>query len=239
MRVPILCYHRIETPPVGRRGDTNFVTPALFAAHLAVLRAAGFTGVTVADILRWQRGEVQLPSRSIAITFDDAYASVVEHAFPRLSVYGWPSTIFAVSAYLGSTNRWDPQAPPSALLDASALRAAIAAGHDVGAHTRHHRRLRGLGSADCVDELDGAKAELEQAIGAPCESVAFPYGSHDRATLTAVQRAGYRGACTLKRWANGRRGNPLRLGRMSVGGDLPPWMLVTKLAKLFLTPAFS
>lgn len=239
MRVPILCYHRVETPPEGSAGDTNFVTPALFAAHLRVLRTSGFTGVTVADILRWQRGEQQLPSRPVAITFDDAYASIVEHAFPRLADYGWPSTVFAVSAYLGRTNRWDLHAPPSALLDAAALREALAAGHDVGSHTRHHRRLRGLDETARHEELVAAKTDLEQALGVPCESVAFPYGSHDRPTLLAVQRAGYRGACTLKRWTNGRRTNPLRLGRMSVGGDLPPWLLMAKLGKMFLTPAFN
>lgn len=239
MRVPILCYHRIETPPAASAGDTNFVTPTCFAAHLRALAAFGFTGVTVADVMRWQRGESSLPARAIAITFDDAYASVVEHAFPLLAEYRWPSTIYAVTACLGGTNRWDPHAPPAALLDASALRAAIAEGHDVGAHTRHHRRLRGLDTAASVDELEGAKSELEQALGAPCDSVAFPYGSHDRATLSAVRRAGYRGACTLKRWANGRRGNPLRLGRMSVGGELPSWMLMAKLGKMLLTPAFS
>lgn len=239
VRVPILCYHRIETPPPSSAGDTNFVTPALFASHLRALAALGFRGVTVGDLLRWQRGEGMLPPRPIAITFDDAYASVVEHAFPQLAAIGWPSTIYAVTAYLGRTNCWDPHAPPSALLDAAALRNALSAGHDVGAHTRHHRRLKGLDDAASHEELAVARTELEHALGAPCDSIAFPYGSHDRTTLQAVQRAGYRGACTLKRWTNGRRTNPLRLGRMSVGGPLPSWMLLGKLGKMFLTPAFT
>ncbi len=239
MRVPILCYHRIETPPAGAAADTNFVDPALFAAHLALLETLGFSGVTVGDILRWQRGESTLPPRPVAITFDDAYASVADEALPRLAAIGWPATIFAVTAFLGQTNRWDPHAPPATLLDAAALRAAQAQGHEVGAHTRHHRRLRGLAQPAAQEELLGAKAEIEQALGAPCESIAYPYGSHDRATLAAVRRAGYRGACTLKRWANGRATNPLRLGRMSVGGPLPPWMLMGKLVKMFLTPALS
>lgn len=239
MRVPILCYHRIETPPAPNAGDTNFVTPELFGAHLRALTSLGFRGVTVAELLRWQRGEGTLPARPLAITFDDAYASIVEHAFPQLAAIGWPSTIFAVTGYLGRTNRWDPEAPPSVLLDASALRDARRAGHDVGAHTRHHRRLKGLDAGACHEELAVARTELEQAVGAPCDSIAFPYGSHDRHTLEAVRRAGYRGACTLKRWTNGRRTNPLRLGRMSVGGDLPPWMLIGKLGKMFLTPSFT
>jgi peptidoglycan/xylan/chitin deacetylase (PgdA/CDA1 family) len=239
VRVPILCYHRVETPPAGAAHDTNFVTPALFGAHLAALAALGFEGVTVAQLLRWQRGETTLPPRPVVITFDDAYASIEAYAFPLLAARGWPATIFAISAFLGRSNTWDPQAPPSALLDATALRDALRVGHDVGAHSRHHRRLRGLDATASHEELAVAKTELEQALGTPCDSLAFPYGSHDRATLAAVQRAGYRGACTLKRWTNGRRTNPLRLGRMSVGGTLSPWMLMAKLGKMFLTPAFT
>jgi peptidoglycan/xylan/chitin deacetylase (PgdA/CDA1 family) len=239
MRVPVLCYHRIEQPPAGASGDTNFVTPELFARHLAMLARSGYTGITVRDLLRWQREDHPLPRRPIALTFDDGYASVVEHAVPQLAQYGWPCTLFAVSAYLGGRNVWDPHAPPATLLDAVALRQLLADGHDVGAHTRHHRRVRGLDAAAAAEELAGARQDLEQLLGTTCHSVAFPYGSHDPIALQRVREAGYTGALTLKRWANGRRTNPLRLGRLSVGGPLPPWQLLAKLAKMGLTPAFA
>jgi peptidoglycan/xylan/chitin deacetylase (PgdA/CDA1 family) len=239
VRVPILCYHRIETPPVGAADDTNFVSPAHFDGHLASLHTAGFTGVTVRDLLAWQRGEGVLPAKPIAITFDDAYASVVTHAVPALDKYRWPCSVFAVSGYVGGRNVWDPHAPPATLLDAEALRSLLTAGHDVGAHTRYHRRVRGLDEPDAMEELSGAKHDLELLLGVACDSLAFPYGSHDPDTLARVQRAGYRGALTLKRWTNGVRTNPYRLGRMSVGGPLPPWRLRVKLAKMFFTPSFS
>jgi peptidoglycan/xylan/chitin deacetylase (PgdA/CDA1 family) len=239
VRVPILCYHRIEAPPASTPDDTNFVSPALFRRHLAVLASLGFRGVTVRNVLEWQQGRGSLPPRAIAVTFDDAYGSVVTHGLPALAAHGWPATVFAVSAYLGGTNAWDPEAPRATILDAGALRGLLVDGHEVGAHTRHHRRLRGLPADSLREELVGAREDLEQALGAPCESLAYPYGTHDRHTLPHVAAAGYRGACTLKRWANTRRTNPLRLGRMSVGGRLAPWALVAKLAKLYATPSLA
>lgn len=236
-RVPILCYHRIEQPPAGAEHDRNFTSPARFAEQLRRLSDVGCTGVTISALLRWQRGEGTLPPRAVAITFDDAYASVVDEAFPILARHRWPSTIYAVSAHLGGTNSWDPEAPRATLLDATALRDARADGHEVGSHTRHHRRVRGVAAGEAGEQLAGSRRDLEDALGAPCESVAFPYGSHDRATLAAVAAAGYRGACTLKRWGNGRRTNPLRLGRMGVGGPLPSWLFTAKLSKLLLTPS--
>ena len=237
--IPFLCYHRVEVPPAGAEGDTNFTTPLHFAEQLAALARLGFTGVTVRDVLRWQRGDAVLPARAVAITFDDAYASVVTHAFPVLEAYRWPCTIYAVSSQLGGTNVWDPHAPRATLLDATALRGALAAGHDVGSHSRSHRRIRGLDPLLAADELAASRDELEAALGVPCEHLAFPYGSHDLDTLVRVREAGYRGACTLKRWGNRRRTNPLRLGRMSVGGPLPTWAFVAKLAKMLLTPSIA
>jgi peptidoglycan/xylan/chitin deacetylase (PgdA/CDA1 family) len=237
MWIPALCYHRIEVPPSAARHDTNFVTPDAFAGQLDWMARLGYTGVTIGQVLAWQRGEAALPACPVAITFDDAYDSVVSQALPRLAVHGWPCTVYAVSAYLGDRNRWDPSAPPARLLDAAALRAMLQVGHDVGAHTRHHRRVRGLDGDIAREELAGCREDLEQALGAPCESLAFPYGSHDRLTVQRVRDAGYAGAVTLKRRTIRKRGDPFRLGRMSVGGPLSGALFALKLAKLQLTPS--
>lgn len=237
MWIPALCYHRIEVPPSSAAGDTNFVRPDTFAGQMDWLARMGYTGVTIRRILAWQRGEQTLPARPVAITFDDAYESVVTHALPCLATHGWPCTVYAVSAYLGDRNRWDPAAPPARLLDVAALRALLHAGHDVGAHTRHHRRVRGLDGVTAHEELAGSREDLEQALGVPCESVAFPYGSHDRLTVQRTREAGFAGAVTLKRRAIRRRSDPLRLGRMSVGGPLSLTHFALKFAKLQLTPS--
>ena len=237
MRVPVLCYHRVETPPPGFEHDSNFVTPAAFAEHLAALAAFGFSGVTVGDIAAWQRGERTLPTRPVAISFDDAYVSVLEHAIPLLDARRWPCTIFVVTSQIGGTNAWDSGAPRATLMNAVTLRALAATGHEIGSHSAGHRRIRGLSVADARAELSTSRASLASTLGTTVESFAFPYGSHDRQSLAQVHDAGYRAAVTLKRWANGRAANPLRLGRMSVGGPVPAWQLGLKLAKLFVTPS--
>jgi peptidoglycan/xylan/chitin deacetylase (PgdA/CDA1 family) len=237
MRVPVLCYHRVEVPPDGAEHDSNFVTPQRFAEHLRMLKSFGYTAVTVRDIARWQRGATTLPARSIGITFDDAYDSVLRHAIPLLDSYNWPCTIYVVSSQIGGTSLWDDVASRARLLDATTLSALAHAGHEIGSHSRNHRRIRGLDDASARDELRVSRASLESSIGAPVDSFAFPYGSHDARALQQVRDAGYGSACTLKRWANGRRTNPLRLGRMSVGGPLSAPMLAVKLLKLHLTPS--
>jgi peptidoglycan/xylan/chitin deacetylase (PgdA/CDA1 family) len=239
VRVPVLCYHRVEVPPRGAERDTNFVTPSQFASHLQALASFGCHAVTISDMTRWQRGTHALPPRAVAITFDDAYDSVRNHAVPLLDSHGWPATIFVVSSQLGGTNAWDSGAPPAQLLDAGALGELSRVGHEIGSHSRNHQRIRGLDEATAHDELAGSRAALEQKIGAPILSFAFPYGTHDALALQRVRAAGYTSACTLKRWANGKGSNPYRVGRMSVGGPLSARMLCVKLLKLLVTPAQS
>ncbi len=239
MRVPVLCYHRVEEPPDGATYDGNFVDPALFAAHMQMLSSLGCTGVTVSALSRWQRGEQALPPRAVAITFDDAYQSVHDFALPILASYRWPGTVYVVSSQLGGTNAWDIGAPPAVLMDTPTLRALAESGHEIGSHSRHHARIRGLDDATARDELRGSREELQAAINAPVDSFAFPYGSHDPRALANVHAAGYRSSVTLKRWANGRSTNPLRLGRVGVGGPLPAWQLRFKLFKAMLTPSRS
>lgn len=239
MRVPVLCYHRVEEPPDGVAYDGNFVDPTLFASHMQLLASLGCAAVTVSALTRWQRGEQVLPPRAVAITFDDAYQSVHDFALPVLATHGWPATVYVVSSQLGGTNAWDIGAPHAVLMDAPTLRAMAAAGHEIGSHSQHHRRIRGLDDATALDELRCSREALEAAINVPVESFAFPYGSHDARALAHVRAAGYRSSVTLKRWANGRSTNPLRLGRVGVGGPLPAWQLTLKLLKAMLTPSRS
>jgi peptidoglycan/xylan/chitin deacetylase (PgdA/CDA1 family) len=229
----------VEVPPDGAAYDGNFVDPTLFAVHMHMLASHGFAGVTIGMLTRWQRGEQSLPPRAVAITFDDAYQSVHDFALPTLASLGWLATVYVVSSQLGGTNAWDLGAPRAALMDAQTLRAMASAGHEIGSHSRRHTRIRGLDAATAVEELRGSREELESVIGTSVESFAFPYGSHDAEALTQVRAAGYRSSVTLKRWANGRSTNPLRLGRVGVGGPLPAWQLRLKLLKAMLTPSRS
>jgi peptidoglycan/xylan/chitin deacetylase (PgdA/CDA1 family) len=236
-RVPILCYHRIEAPPASRVGDQSFVTPELFERHVAALARLGYTGVSVADVVRWQRGEGRLPARAIAFTFDDGYESVLTHAVPTLRRRGWSGSVFVVSREVGGTNAWDPNAPPARMLDEAGLRTLVAEGFEIGSHTRHHKRVTTLGEAEVEPELAGSRRDLEDLVGRRVESFAFPYGTHNTAALYRVAATGYRAAVTLKRWANGRSTNPLRLGRASIGGRVSPTLLLAKVAKMYLTPS--
>jgi len=73
-----------------------------------------------------------------------------------------------------------------------------AAGLEVGAHTHTHPNLARLAPADARREIGLSKHLVEQAIGAPVRSFAYPFGKrhihYGAATVDFVREAGYRGA---------------------------------------------
>ena len=133
----------------------------------------------------------------MAITFDDGFENFREHALPLLSEFRIPATVFVVSGYCGRKNDWPSQStkvPRLPLMTWSALKEVVSAGCDLGAHTVTHPNLTGLPRADAEREMRESQIEIEQRIGLPIRSFAFPYGAVNL-TLRALALEQFERAC--------------------------------------------
>ena len=99
----VVTYHAIEP------GDSPLcIEPSLFEEHVEALAAASAAVLTVSELARAAR-DGTLPENAVAITFDDAFASVARAAAPILERLGYPATVFAVVGHLGGANDWPTQ----------------------------------------------------------------------------------------------------------------------------------
>ena len=88
----VLAYHACE--PVEHeliRGLDLNTRPETFNAHMEFLERH----YTVISVEQMATGRI--PERAVAITFDDGYRSVYEHAFPNLRARGWPATVYLIA----------------------------------------------------------------------------------------------------------------------------------------------
>ncbi len=226
--VVILTYHQIaEAPPRGAPFRGLYVSPAAFARQMSLLHWLGYRGLSMSDLEPYligaRRGKV------VGITFDDGYLNNLEHALPVLQWHGFSATCYAVSQLLGQTNAWDRTVgvAQTALMNPPQLRHWVAGGQEVGAHTRNHARLTHLDQDTGRNEIQGARAELEQACGARVTQFCYPYGDYGLQHLAMVREAGYSTATTTRR------------GRCHAGADLlqlprVPVVRSTNLAMLWL-----
>lgn len=195
----VLCYHALSP---SWPADLS-VTPEAFADQLERLRRAGYRGVTFTEAVQRQaRG------REVAVTFDDAFASVTRLAKPVLDSLGWPATIYAVTDFAasGAPLEWEgidhwaqsPHAAELACLDWDALRSLHDAGWEVGSHTLSHPHLTRVADDAQLDrELRTSREAVEAALGAPCPSIAYPYGDVDTRIVAAAAEAGYSSGAAL------------------------------------------
>src|SRR5215211_412349 len=214
----VLCYHAISEEwqaPIA-------VTPRALERQLSRLLAAGYAPATFSQAV------FEPPTgKTLAVTFDDAYRSVIKHAFPVMSRLGIPGTVFAPTSFIGSDRpmSWEgishwaegPHGQELVPMSWPELGRLAEAGWEVGSHTHTHPRLPGLPAAEREAELQGSRRECEKRIGTPCTSLAYPYGEYDRGTMEAARDAGYHAACALARYV--QRPEPMAWPRVGVYRD--------------------
>jgi peptidoglycan/xylan/chitin deacetylase (PgdA/CDA1 family) len=218
----VLCYHSVEPEP-----SYLGLTPELFDGHLAWLQEHCQV-VSLGELLA-------RPRRSggpyVAITFDDGYADNHTHALPLLRARGMTASFFVAVGFLERDDRvmahlstiW--RTPPDQLrpLSWSQVAEMRAAGMAIGSHTWSHRNLARLSSAEAETDLRRSREVLEERVGEPVRTIAYPWGKLGRhvtaETFTAARRAGFElGLISLPR-ALREADDPLRVARLGVGDD--------------------
>ena len=76
-------------------------------------------------------------------------------------------------------------------LAASDVRALVAAGHEIGFHTRDHHPLTTLDAGELAKAMRRGRDELAAAAGHPPRAIAYPHGRADARVADAARAAGY------------------------------------------------
>ena len=196
----ILTYHQIDlAPPPPAQFRSLYVAPGAFARQMACLKALGYRGVSMRELLPYLRGD--RVGKVVGLTFDDGYCNNLERALPVLQKCGFTATCYVMSHLLGKTNVWDIEngVTQAALMSAAQIRQWAQAGMEIGAHTQTHCKLPLMADADAMREISDCKAELGALLGEPVEHFCSPYGLYEARHAAMAQAAGYQSATTTQR----------------------------------------
>ncbi len=185
----VLQYHHVDdsTPRI------TSTTPDEFRAHMAYLAERQFEIWPLPKLIDTVRAGEPTPERVAAITFDDAYDSIYDTAFPILQDYGWPFTVFVATepVVLGSRG----------YLSWEKLKEMAEAGVTIANHTHTHahllRRLENETESEWLarieNELTTAQQLLEENIGPTPKLFAYTYGEYDPSVVEVVEKLGFVG----------------------------------------------
>jgi peptidoglycan/xylan/chitin deacetylase (PgdA/CDA1 family) len=178
------------------------VHPAELTWQIEKLLARGYRSSTAQTLRKPPQAR-----RTLVLTFDDGYRSVLEHAAPIMQRFGIPGTVFVVTNFVGAPvpmtwsgiAQWVGTPCESELrsLGWDELAELAAAGWEIGSHTCSHPYLTQLSQMQLEEELGASRACVEERLGRPCRSLAYPQGDHDERVVRAAAQAGYELAFTV------------------------------------------
>ncbi len=204
-------YHKISRPPLATNLPELYVAPRGFDRQMRELAASGLLCLPFADVA----AAAVAGKSGFCLTFDDGFRNVFEHALPILQRHGLRAIQFIVAGLVGGEDQWDRAIgePPQKLMNDAEIRAWIAAGQEIGAHTMTHPRLTRLAPAEAQAEISGSKKKLEDQFGVPIRHFCYPYGDCNARVKDWVGAAGYESAVTVQAGVNTPGGDPLLLRR--------------------------
>ncbi len=209
--IPVFIYHKVNDaePPT----ETNIHRKTL-ETHFDKILSLGYTTVTISQLEQHLKGEIVLPEKSIAITFDDGWktdliaAELLEKRKMKATFY-FLSGAFQNPVYL---NKEDMKKISSVYL------------FEIGAHTHTHF-MEWEGRMDKADErvLYGeaimSKILLEKIIGKNIKTFSWPFGYYRENINNSLTSLGYTSVVHVNAESkNTRNTSPLWIQRLNIDG---------------------
>ncbi len=209
------------------------MTPDDLERQIGFLISRGWRATTFSEAVLNPTGR-----RTLAITFDDAFASVCRYAVPILAGFGVPGTVFAPTSCIltgrlgwAGIEHWE-NSPALAELMAMSwddLGALADSGWEIGSHTRTHPHLTQLDAESLALELEGSREDFASQLGRPSDVIAYPYGDVDARVAERAASAGYRAGAALS--SQLKRLGPYRQPRVGIYHEDAWWRFQLKTAR--------
>ena len=215
----VLLYHSVSAD--GRR-DALTVGADQLEDQFQYLRRAGYTAISLSELVAFCDHAKPLPPRPVLVTFDDGFLDNATIAYPLAKKYGIRINLFVIPYFMQSGSyRSMPCMQPA---DVEKLDPTLV---EIGLHSYAHFSYADLHPYDIELDIDRCLRSLRQMGITPQPCLAYPFGAFpkgrriaQRTLFELLQRKGIRLAFRI-----GNRINPLPLRekfliqRIDIRGD--------------------
>jgi len=129
---------------------------------------------------------------AVSITFDDGSHDQFDRAVPLLNRYGFKADFGLTAAWTEADPTWhaEPDGTSFLRIGVAEAKQLIAQGHRVASHGMAHE-LPGSRPGQLAEDVAGARALLEQKLGAPVNVFHYPYSAAGPEVVAAARQAGF------------------------------------------------
>ena len=210
-KLTILKYQSIDDS-----GSAVSISPLLFSQHLRYLKDKHFSVMTLSQGLKLLTGHESL-DKKVVLTFDDGYENFHSRAFPLLSQYHFPATVFLVARYVGRESSWEKKnkIPAQRLMNWSQVEKLTHSGIEFGSKSLTHRDLTRISIDEVREELEESRTMIEEYAGNGVHIFAYPFGLYN-ATVREMVRKHYDAAVGTNLAEATDKEDPYDLSRVDV-----------------------
>lgn len=230
--VVVLMYHDF-----GYSGNPSIINAEVFDDQMNALKENNYNVISMEQYVDYMEGKIDVPEKSVLITFDDGYSDFYEIAYPILQKYEFPATNFIIVKSSDEPNpnqlphiTWDQMREMKAngmsfynhtydshkMINKAEKKSPMLANHMEGETTEQYKaRVR--------EDLVTAHELLVKELGEQDNILAFPYGAFSDELLEVMEEIGLHHAFTIRPGLNERGGEKLyyrvNAGLSAMDGD--------------------
>jgi peptidoglycan/xylan/chitin deacetylase (PgdA/CDA1 family) len=154
---------------------------------MKLLHDWGYETITTELLIKAINEGADLPPRPLIISFDDGHLNNYTTAFPIMQKYGFTGVLYIVGNYMGADQ----------YMTADQIKEMASAGWEVGSHSISHSDLTSLDPSRQRYEVVESRTLLENTLGVPILTIAYPFGVSNSGVIDYAHFAGYIGGMSL------------------------------------------
>lgn len=199
-QVPVLLYHHLYNGDLNNsqfKGNGAVVSVDSFREQMKYLKENNYYTATLEELELFMAKKIDLPKKTVVITFDDGYYSNIEYAYPILKEYDQRAAIFVVGRGVeDATNNPDNPSPLRGLgfediKNTSDVLEFHSHTYNLHRYIDNEPALTVVGKEEVVEDL----TRIKEQIGT--KYLAYPFGGYNETTIEALNEVGYKLAFTV------------------------------------------
>ncbi len=179
-----IMYHRVGD---GRYPTTN-VTVEQFTEEMQYLHDQHYNVLPMPEIIAKLKNGQALPEKTIGISFDDAFDTVYNTAWPILKKYHYPITLFVATEPVDKNFK--------GMMTWAQIKELAGQGVTIGDHTVTHAHLATANAVTLEKEIMTAKERIYQETGQQAVLFAYPFGEYSLNFPQLLAKLGFLAAFT-------------------------------------------
>lgn len=231
-QISVLTYHRIVQEDnihkehyIDGKVNQMIVTKEAFSEQMAYLKENDFVTLTLNELYLFLTGELEIPEKSVVLTFDDGYKDNFIEAYPLLKEHDFLAVNFLITAEI--TKRVHRFTPKYVQYFSTKEITKACDVFELQSHTYsyHQRELNAEGETTAFLNSKTKKEvreDIQKSIGnldGENFAFAYPYGEYSPSTIKIVKELGFKMAFTTENKAASKKDHLYEIPRYNILAD--------------------